>query len=632
MATPPVRTRSHDDLKQLARQAKELLKRYHAQDPDAVAEVSRLYYEARAEQFALHDAQLVVARRHGFESWAKLKQHVDRATVAKLADAAQHGDVARIRAMLKSRPELVGMDMSENDERRAIHVAVLHRQPEAVRVLMEAGADARKGIYPHRIATTAHQFAKDRGYDEIVQIIEAEEQHRREAMSCPNATVSAVQDLLNDAIKRGDEAEVIALVEADPSLIKACDREGGTPLHIAAGALNERLVAGLLERGANVWKTDVKGLLPMDRAILAGDSTKIDRVRAVVDRLRNRGAEMTPRAAVAMGDVEHIRSLSREAADAARGGIDWVRGGLISIAVKYDQKQMIELLLDLGLDVNERIRLKEIEDDVFSAGQPLWHAASTGKHEIAELLLKRGADPNAQVYASGTPIYRAWGRRDERMIKLLESHGAVLDAPTVGLFRDVELARRMLAGDVRPDPSRDTYAGKTIAEQLLWGGACGGSPEIVEMSLAQVDWPPDHRRWFGMLQEPMRSWSDGVPRPGRVDYLECFRLILQRTHANILGQFGRTPLHAVAGSNAPKTDQERTDFARLLLDAGARLDMRDDLLRSTPLGWASRWGWVEMVKLLLKRGAPVDEPDAEPWATPRAWARKMGHVEIEKLL
>jgi ankyrin repeat protein len=70
----------------------------------------------------------------------------------------------------------------------------------------------------------------------------------------------------------------------------------------------------------------------------------------------------------------------------------------------------------------------------------------------------------------------------------------------------------------------------------------------------------------------------------------------------------------------------------MLIDHGARLDLRDDLLKSTPLGWACRWGWKELVEELLRRGAPAHEADAEPWATPLAWARKMGHGEILALL
>ena len=70
----------------------------------------------------------------------------------------------------------------------------------------------------------------------------------------------------------------------------------------------------------------------------------------------------------------------------------------------------------------------------------------------------------------------------------------------------------------------------------------------------------------------------------------------------------------------------------MLLDAGASPDVRDKLWKSTPLGWACRWGRVEMVKLLLARGANPVEPDAESWATPRAWAEKGNYPEIVALL
>ncbi|MFZ0306118.1 MAG: hypothetical protein WAL75_25765, partial [Terracidiphilus sp.] len=65
---------------------------------------------------------------------------------------------------------------------------------------------------------------------------------------------------------------------------------------------------------------------------------------------------------------------------------------------------------------------------------------------------------------------------------------------------------------------------------------------------------------------------------------------------------------------------------------GADLKLRDDMLKSTPLGWACRWGQVELVRLYLSRGATVLETDAEPWASPIAWARKMNHRAIISLL
>jgi ankyrin repeat protein len=68
--------------------------------------------------------------------------------------------------------------------------------------------------------------------------------------------------------------------------------------------------------------------------------------------------------------------------------------------------------------------------------------------------------------------------------------------------------------------------------------------------------------------------------------------------------------------------------ARLLLDHGADIDAVDEEYRSTPLGYASRWGRKEMVAFLLERGADVNKSGA-PWATPLAWARKKGHADIE---
>jgi ankyrin repeat protein len=81
-----------------------------------------------------------------------------------------------------------------------------------------------------------------------------------------------------------------------------------------------------------------------------------------------------------------------------------------------------------------------------------------------------------------------------------------------------------------------------------------------------------------------------------------------------------------------ETAKQSPALAAILLDAGARIDERDDILKSTPLGWACRWGRVPLVKLLLDRGANPIEADAEPWATPRAWAEKMGHAGVLALL
>ena len=118
-------------------------------------------------------------------------------------------------------------------------------------------------------------------------------------------------------------------------------------------------------------------------------------------------------------------------------------------------------------------------------------------------------------------------------------------------------------------------------------------------------------------------------------YLRCFQLILERSGVDIPCGSGRTLLHDVAAAwprSAPMGSEEQIGFATILLDAGARLDARDDLLGSTPLGWACRWGRTELVTLLLERGADPVEADAESWATPLAWAEKMKRGAVRSIL
>ena len=589
---PTRRLPRQPNLEQLRKQAKELMSGWPG--------------------FTLSEAQRELARAYGFDSWPKLKAFVDGANVAHLADAVKAGDLSTVRKLIKARPELVGMDMAGDNEHRAIHYAVLHRNPAIVRLLMRAGADARKGIFPHRDATTALALARDREYPEIVAIIEEEEQQRRQSTSCPNAAVSPVQEQINEAIRNNDDESAIALLDADPSLVHACDRNGGTPLHAAAQAGSKEMVAWLLARMADPKHPDAKGFTPLDRAAIAAD----EHFPVVARRLLDAGAPLTIRGAVALGDTDGVRQLARQATLLDRS-IDWRHGGLLSLAVRHGQLEMVRLLLDLGLDVDERTVLEELEEPTESSGQPLWLAAATGRRDIAALLLDRGANPNANLYASGWPIDHAYRRNDPEMKQLLLTRGAKPQPWTVTLAHDVEAARRMLAED----------DSEYVARELVWSAACNGCPAIIEMALPRIAWPRDDPRWnWALVQPPRSAGDDGIEEP----YFTCMELLLARIDPNV-SRRGSTVLHFTA-ARGTLSESARVRFAAMLLDHGARLDIRDDLLLSTPLGWACRWGRKEMVELLLSRGAAAEEPDAEPWATPLAWANKMGHAEIAALL
>jgi ankyrin repeat protein len=627
----PTRTLAdRPELDQLKRQGKELLEAFRAGRPEAHAEVAAHYRDVDPTRFALHDAQLVIARAYGFESWPKLKAFVEGATVRRIVDAVRTGNLDEVRAMLNVRPELARMSI---DNLQVVHHAVLARSPAMVRILMQHGANARDGVYPHRDATTAHAIAAQRGYDDIVRIIEEEEQKRRDTAS-GLANAPAADDLFR-AIASGDIDRAIALMEENPARIHTRHIPSeASPLHAAAQTLDRRLVAWLLDHGAEPRTQAHHELTPLDVAARRWYRTDTQRFEQVARLLLDRGAPMTAAAAAALGDAEWLRARH---ADGALSDQNDGSGGLLRIAVTHNRHRILDLLLDLGFDPDERVRLNEDDDVPFTWGMALQHAVQLRRYEMVETLLRRGADPNARIYASGDPVFSAYSEGDQAMIALLERYGGVPAATTAGLFRQTALAKRMLAGEARF--RIDGAAGESLGEQLLWGGACGGDPEIVRMALEHVDWARDDPRWFAMLEQPLRTWTHGSIGDAwdKTTYLTCFRLLLERCDPNLRGrptdggQFGLTTLHNIV-ARGDMTADERVAFATAILDRGARLDVRDNLLKSTPLGWACRWGQRPLVTLFLNRGADPIEADAEAWATPLAWAVEMNYPDIAATL
>src|SRR6476619_666466 len=90
------------DLKQLQRQAKELLRDIHAGDANANAELREVHPGSIAPSAAkLADAQLVLARSYHVSSWTRLVHAV------KLADAIWRDDHDGVRALVTRNPALI---------------------------------------------------------------------------------------------------------------------------------------------------------------------------------------------------------------------------------------------------------------------------------------------------------------------------------------------------------------------------------------------------------------------------------------------------------------------------------------------------------------------------------------------
>src|SRR5262245_28569352 len=352
------------DQEQLKRQAKELLQAFTHGEAGAVAEVNAHYHEANPQTFALHDAQLVIARAYGLESWPRLKAFVDGATVRRLVEFVRAGNIEQVRGLLKVRPELAGMSM---DNLQVVHHAVLAHMPEMVRLLMAHGANARDGVYPHRDATSAHAIALQRGYDEIVRIIEDEEQKRCDEAS-GIAGAPAASELFR-AIAAGQRDRAIAMVNEDPAKIHARHSPRNySLLHGAAASLDTELVSWLIDRGADPNTRAERDLTPLDMAASRWYRTDTSRMEKVVRLLLERGARMTAMAAAALGDAAWLRERHRAGTLRDQNYGD---GGLLRIAITHKRPEILDLLLDLGFDPDERIQLNEDDNAPFSWGIPL---------------------------------------------------------------------------------------------------------------------------------------------------------------------------------------------------------------------------------------------------------------------
>jgi ankyrin repeat protein len=525
------------------------------------------------------------------------------AAVAFLESSAEfRGNPARIR-----RPDVGGITL--------LHVACARLMVDLVAWLLEHSAD----VHPRNGA----------GFRPIDML-------GRWPATHPHDGVREVADLL---LRHGAERTAFwALATDNLAWLRARHAEGALQNPVGD-------VGGLVTFAVRVDRPEALALLldlgfdpneRPDQAIPGGKPLEYcvsERRFALAGILLQRGATLTPTLAVALGKGEWLRARQAEGAlEHPKEG-----DGLLTTAVEHDRADMLQLLLDLGFDVHERRRTVGRDGVDESSGDPLGRAADRGNVAMVEKLLAHGADPNRGAVTS------AYRRHDRAMLDLLEKHGGHVSANTAAYHRDVALARqRIREEDAGQLPPGAVTPGRTVAEELL--GNESGEPEITAMALDRIDWPPDDPRWYWALKAPLAFWSHipWIAQPdwqrGRDGYLVSFRLILARCHANVKGSFGRTVLHDMMamgfhdGVSGWISDDEALAFAVTLLDAGARTDIRDELLQSTPLGWACRWGRTPIVGEMLRRGIDRVEPDAEPWAPPRAWAEKMGHREIVTML
>ena len=546
-------------------------------------------------------------------------------------DAAASGDVLTLGRLLEHDPSLVrgGHDMPQ-----PLPYAVRYGHVDAVRLLLEAGAT------PDHIGgwgDTLVETARDRGFEDIARILE--DAHQRISRVRPSET--HIDHPIHVAAESGDLKRVRAFLDADPSLVHRSDRSGGTALHRSVIGHAPRVVALLLDRGADIHAVHGAGLgsrngyapenlQPIDLAIWGGPSTVpqskwrsiwrhlIGCIRWFVQRraeiphvpydvetarlLVSRGAAYDLPIAAALGDRDRITAILDQDPIRIREARPNARLAL-SAAAEFGHTSLVRLLLERGADPT----WPDADDSI--RGAALHAAARAGNRELCELLLAHGADPNGFVDAAGNAVFAA---RTNELRALMIAHGGTIDPyDLVWMNEDDEVMRRVME-----DPE-SAHAG------------CGGvyTAVVTRGKRALLTRLLD----AGVKVNPVAGGCQSYV----LEHPDMLRQLL--AHGGLTPDYptasGLTLLHNLCSRDIRnRTMAHRTECAAILLDAGADISAKEEEYRSTPLAWAARNNLPDMVEFLLARGAPTNLADDEPWATPLAWAEKRGHAEIAAIL
>ena len=550
-----------------------------------------------------------------------------------ICNAAQAGDLQRVQDILAIKPELATQDIASNNEHQPINLAAEEGHAAIVHVLLRAGADPLKGIYPHREATTPLAMAQDRGHTAVVDVIEA-------WLSAQRGTTS-MGETFTRATAQGDIGGVRSLLDDDPELIAATDKEGKTALFKAIDRGDLSLVLELLDRGADVNHRAADGSRPIHHC-LAHSWKKPDEMyktfALLAGALIARGAEYDLWVACGVGDVKGAKQFIDACEDKTQlcksKEAFWEDyDNPLVVACFQGHTQIVQLLIDTGADPDSPFEIDVAGETVKQWGHPLWLAANRGHYDVVELLLKRGANPNTAVYASGNAVCWAYQYGHKRVADLMFQHGAVADLLSYCLTNNLPAISEILLREA------------SERKELLWSAILAGNIDVVAMGLR--DNPQyDDAKWFNLLEQTVRGWrlgdlkinNEGFDRRNYITNLD--KLLEYGVNPNLRNprdeRFNFTILHHLAGKSCNSrtyghTAEEVVEFARMLLNHGADINALEDKLKSTPLAWAARFGQKKLAEFLLDRGADPNLAGA-PWATPLAWAEKKGHTEIAEIL
>jgi ankyrin repeat protein len=232
------------------------------------------------------------------------------------------------------------------------------------------------------------------------------------------ATFAAAEPI-HDAARKGDAKKIKAILQADPKAVSSKDKNGDTPLHLAA--LHGQLEAAqvLLDAGADVnAKNNYGPFTPGDLGQQFSSNNHQDpvillSVHGVDQRDMKNGYTPLDLAEFSTGHKKMVELLLSKGADvnaqASSGAtpLFW--------AVMRDQKDDAQMLLDKGANVNAP---DAYGDTILDCALRLQFTS------LIQLLIDRGADVNAKDQSGTRPLGYAMGMDDHKWAEILKKKGA----------------------------------------------------------------------------------------------------------------------------------------------------------------------------------------------------------------
>ena len=216
-------------------------------------------------------------------------------------------------------------------------------------------------------------------------------------------------DKFYDAVQEGDLETVKKIVESGVN-INEKDMLGYPPLNHAVACGHKAIAEYLISKGADIHGKDKEWYTPLHMAAFWGS-------KDIAEILLQEGA-----------DVNALNKSITTPLHSAAGAWDPLDTGitLMATAISFDKEAMksiiaiAEMLISKGADPNAK--------DV-SGATPLHWAAQRNRVSIAELLISRGADINAKTKGilfmmRQTPLDIALAEEHKEMIDLLRRYGA----------------------------------------------------------------------------------------------------------------------------------------------------------------------------------------------------------------